>query len=212
MSMRRLGFAAGWLSASLLVVAIAVVAPSAPTSLKLSSARAGTVSIPFPGPGTGGTGCSAGTTVYSFVHSGNSGNLANFTVRQPATPTGGGNQARVTFAAATTGNLITSHASIAIHTSGGNSTTPVELFFSGVSGFTITTSNTLTSDWSPITFTTSDELLVIMDMTGATNMGRQTAGALTYFKGGASYNQTTPGGLATDASTFAITTIEARTC
>lgn len=186
-----------------------------PTTLARS-----TIILPFPGKGTGG-GCGAPSTVFTFSQSTNGGAVTGFSVRQPAAVTGGGNQLRATFAASTVAALATDHVSVGIQSStSAVTTTPTytfpgiaEILFSGASGFSIASSATIVSDWTTFTFTSSNVLIVIMDISASVSAGRQTNGGGLYFKAAAAtYNQAAPAGFSTDTSTFAITTIEARTC
>lgn len=74
---------------------------------------------------------------------------------------GGGSptQVRVTFKAPTLSSLILDHASIGIKAGAGNAwdttATPVELKFSGVSGFNISASASITSDWANLVVSSS---------------------------------------------------------
>jgi hypothetical protein len=85
----------------------------------------------------------------------------------------GGTQVRATFKSGTGGPLTTLHCSIGIRSgSSGTATTatPVELTFSGASGFTIgSASSTITSDWVSLSFSAGDVLVVVQDNASLSN-------------------------------------------
>lgn len=93
----------------------------------------------------------------------------NTTFRNIITLTGGSTGVvRATFAAATNAGLVGLHCSVGISTgdliNGSTIATPVELTFSGGSGFTITSGQTITSDFVNLNFTSSDSLVIIIDV------------------------------------------------
>jgi len=123
-------------------------------------------------------------------------------------------QVRVTFVCSTTAGqrFKTDHCSIGVQ-SGGSSgetiATPVELLFSGASGFDLANAaggTTLVSDWANLSFVSSDNLVVIMDFTAAGSGGfpRFKASAATgcssvFHLAAASYNSATvPAGSTTN--------------
>lgn len=109
-------------------------------------------------------------------------------------------QVRVTFTAGLA-TFILNNASIGISsgTTMITTATPVELLFGGVSGFTILSGATITSDWVNLSgFTASDKLVVVMDysVAGGSSSTDQSGGAgadLWYLFGAfASYNSADP--------------------
>lgn len=87
-------------------------------------------------------------------------------------PSGGGGsptQVRVTFQASTSSPMILDHASIGIQAGAGNAwdttLTPVELKFSGVSGFNISATTTITSDWANLVISSSAGTVASRTMT-----------------------------------------------
>jgi hypothetical protein len=88
--------------------------------------------------------------------------LGNYDIRNVhSSLSGGGSFVRVRFEAPSSGTYALDKASIGIQSSGGDMTaTPVELLFSGVSGFSISNGAQITSDWATLTFTSSSVLLV----------------------------------------------------
>lgn len=116
--------------------------------------------------------------------------------------TGGAlDQVRVRFVSHSGLGWATTNVSIGIWTGVTMKTTatPVELLFSGSSGFSIGSGSTITSDWVNLTgFTSSDKLVVVMDFTSsAVSMRTGVTGVdLNYLFGAvASYNSADPTGL-----------------
>lgn len=94
--------------------------------------------------------------------------------------TASGTQCRVTFKAGTSGAFNTNNCSVGKSAGSGNTTTtPVELKFNGVSGFSLAASATITSDWVqlPDTVTTADSLVVVMDCGATGNAGYNASSA-----------------------------------
>lgn len=119
--------------------------------------------------------------------------------------TAGGTQVRVTFKAPSSGGVSAGHASIGKRTSAYNTvTTPVELKFSGVSGFSIAAGGSLTSDWADLTTATNDVLVTIIDSTSSTQIRTTNAfGAGTHYSlYGPSWNQSNPSGTYEFASQY----------
>lgn len=87
----------------------------------------------------------------------------------PASGGGSPTQVRVTFQASTSSPMILDHASIGIQAGAGNAwdttLTPVELLFSGVSGFSILASATITSDWASLGISSSTGTVASRTMT-----------------------------------------------
>ncbi len=127
----------------------------------------------------------------------------------------------VTFKAASTGTWTVAHASVGIQSSKYNTvSTPVELLFSGSSGFSLAASGTVTSDLTSLTFNKGDTLIVIVDVT--TNNGKMNttggSGERYFLAATSSYNVASPGGswgtsaTAGDVSDISITgTVSAQT-
>lgn len=91
----------------------------------------------------------------------------NYSIRvRTTTLAAGGSQIRVRFVASTAASFSCDNCSIGVASGATDATTatPIELLFSGVSGFTITAGNSLVSDWATLTTTTSNAVVVIMDV------------------------------------------------
>lgn len=170
------------------------------------------------GFGAGG-GFGSPTTIWSATLGTDGSGWENYSVRNLAESlSGGGTQVRVRFVASAAASLTLDHASVGIRTSNADtSATPVELLFSGASGFTITAGNTLTSDWADLTFLSSDTLVITCDVAASNGNPKVTSGGSTNMYARSafdSYNQSsvssfslnTPGGF----RTVAINQIEAR--
>lgn len=108
-------------------------------------------------------------TAWSATLDTNDSGSANYCIRTKAgLLLFGGNQVRVRFVAPTSGsNFTVDNASIGVM---GGATAPdcttdppVELKFSGSSGFNLTAGNTITSDWTDLVTTTSDYVIVNID-------------------------------------------------
>lgn len=134
--------------------------------------------------------------IFTATLSSNDGGNDGLTMRNVCTITGGAlDQIRVTFKSAAAAVLKTDHCAIGIATGTNANTTatPVELKFSGVSGFTISIGASATSDWVNFNgFTSSDKLVPIMDIaaTGGSGNAFVASGPNMFFKSGASYNST----------------------
>lgn len=90
----------------------------------------------------------------------------NYSIRvRTTTLSAGGDQVRVRFATGSSSfDVDNCSVGIANGSTEDTTATPVELLFSAASGFTMSSSSTLTSDWVNLTTTTSDALVVIMDV------------------------------------------------
>ena len=157
------------------------------------------------------------TTVFSATLSSNSSDVNGRSIRQFITPSSNGlGQVRATFKNAGLNTLIVDHASIALlgsATAPNTQNIPTELLFGGVSGFTITSGTSLTSDWLNFSFLSSDELCVILDIHAQSSFLRQAASQTgfvqEYFKAAsASYNLATVTGYSNDATDRGILSIE----
>ena len=148
------------------------------------------------------TSSAAPTAIFTSVGLGHSDSgFGGGSVRNKITISSGSlGRVRATFKAGTGANLVIAHAAIGIFSSGTTVTTatPLELLFSGVSGCTIPTSTTLTSDYVTLAFTGSDKLVVIIDITSgsiADNRTNETNSILMFQIPGATYNQTGEAGM-----------------
>ena len=116
-----------------------------------------------------------------------------------AVTTARGTQVRVTFEAPAAASTKADRASIGVHngTASQTTATPVELLFSGVSGFTITTGGTLVSDWATMVVPEGSKLVVIIDVAAAPASSFRYLGVADghYNKVGASYNEANPSGM-----------------
>lgn len=159
----------------------------------------------------------AAQTIYSATLAVDSTGNENFSFRNLATGlSAGGNQVRVTFEAPSSGSCKVDRASIGVRASNADTTaTPVELLFSGVSGFTISSGGILVSDWANLLFSGSDTLVVVVDIssTNGNLRVRSSGGDSDYEKAAtASYNQATVSGFSLVANrTRTFNKIESRT-
>lgn len=117
----------------------------------------------------------------------------------------GGTQICVTFEAPASGTMNCNNASIGVSngTASQTTATPVELLFSGISGFSIANGATITSDWATLTTTTSDKMVVVIDH-GASSAARKklTGGSDFYKAATASYNSANPTGMTADQGDY----------
>ena len=119
--------------------------------------------VPF--AGAGGLGPIAPTSAFSKTLALNGTIPSNSSVRQVVSPLSvGGNYVRVSFKAGT-GTFGLSNVSIGIQDTTYNTvSTPSELLFNGLGGFSpLAAGDAITSDWAPLTFSPSDNLVVIGD-------------------------------------------------
>ena len=118
-----------------------------------------------------------------------------------STLSAGGAEVRVTFEAPASGSTVADHAAIGVFagTNADTNATPVELKFSGSSGFTITNGAQIVSDWATLTTTTANKLVVIVDHNGSSGGTVRklspVASGNNLYKTGATYTQATPAGL-----------------
>lgn len=116
----------------------------------------------------------------------------------PAAGVASEGQIRVRFTAGSTG-LQVDHASVALlggATFPNVSATPTNLAFSGSAGFNIGNNATITSDWVTFAATSSDQIVVIMDITaggtkGSFRYASEVGATVRYKDASASYNQAT---------------------
>lgn len=120
---------------------------------------------------------------------------------------------RVRFRSSTAAGTSVGHASIGIHGSGVATTaTPVELLFSGVSGFSLSAGQTITSDWAVLSFSLSNNIMVIMDYNGSSLMRNLSGGGVNYYKfGTTSYSTTSPTGFSSQTYLTGVDLIEGMT-
>lgn len=151
--------------------------------------------------GSGGMLAFSSEVAYSVTLTSDGGNGNGASQRILKTLSKGGSFIRVKFNASTANVLQTNHCSIGIRSTTYNTNaTPVELKFSGASGFSISAGQTIMSDWAQLTTAPSDVVVVIMDL-GANAYERYVAGAgiQYYYKATtASYDQASPSGVWTD--------------
>jgi hypothetical protein len=159
------------------------------------------------------------TTIFTDTLNANEGNWNGFSHRQFVPLTGASlGQVRVTFVASNaTSGFQLDHASIAIRGSATKPNTqnvPTELLFAGVSGFTLTVSQTIVSDWLTFSALSTDILAIVMDYHAASCLVRidaaPSAGTNVWYKAAsASYNLASVSGF-TDYGTRleAVTLIE----
>jgi hypothetical protein len=164
----------------------------------------------------------APTTIFSASPAGGSGDDSNdppWTYRNILPITGNAQgQVRATFQSASGGPLTAAHCSIGVWAGSGQAATtatPVELTFSGASGFAIATNSQITSDWVNLAgFTSSNKLVVIFDVGSSNNLNRQwVTASYEYWSGGSnSYNVASPSGLTdTTGVDEGIVSVEVRT-
>lgn len=142
------------------------------------------------------------TNALNGADSGNNG----FSFRNESTNiTISGSRVRVTFTSASNSTWVTSHCSIAKCNSAtppNSDLTPIELLFSGASGFSIAQATSITSDPLNFPINVGDNLIVVMDTTTGneefsttnTNSNNWTKAATT------SYNQATVSGFSNSAN------------
>lgn len=123
-----------------------------------------------------------------------------------------GSRCRVTFNASSGGNLVVDNAAI-VERSGSTAagvTTPTELLFSEASGFSLTASGSITSDWVDFEIDeTKDYLLIIdYDADGASYSRKKDGVGDLYYKSGQSYDTADGSGFSTATVTYAISKIE----
>jgi len=150
------------------------------------------------------------TTVFSATLATNDAGNTGYSFRnRVATIAGGAGQVRVTFEAHSGLGFTVNNVSIGVGVAspapplaGGSNTqaTPVELKFSGSSGFAIAAGSTITSDWANLTFSSGDDLVVIIDFAGSNGNERvlTSGGHLYYEAATATYNSANPGWLSTE--------------
>ena len=110
-------------------------------------------------------------------------------------------QVRVTFQSGSA-NWVVAHAAIGVSVTAvgvgcqQTTATPVELTFSGGSGFNLGSSSNLTSDWVNLSFTGSAILVVITDITsGNEELATGVTGVTSFLNvSGSTYNQANPAG------------------
>ena len=157
------------------------------------------------------------STAWSASLAGNATGYENYSsrVRTTGTLAAGGDQIRVRFVASTAGSFSCDNCSIGISAGANDNTTatPVELLFSGSSGFTISAAGTLVSDWVNLTTTTSDDVVVIMDKSSTNgNVRYSVSGAGVHHTSSSanSYNVVAPGYSASGLALFGFDLIEVR--
>jgi hypothetical protein len=148
-------------------------------------------------PGGGGGGPTTLFAASPALNANDSNPNTSFRICTPITGSSG-TQIRATFQASTATGLTTGHCSIGKREAAeplyANTTaTPLELLFSGGSGFAISAGASITSDWQTIsgfTLTTGDEAVVIFDGTSPAGQRFNNAntGVETFYQGGTSWN------------------------
>lgn len=127
----------------------------------------------------------------------------------------GGSQIRVRFVASSTGSYIAPHCSVGKMATAPSMSTnpPVELLFSAVSGFSLTSGQTITSDWANLSTVAGDNLIVDIDATTDNARDSAAGGDDAYQKSGASdYNTATVSGYTLNsARVIGLNLVEVRT-
>lgn len=154
-------------------------------------------SLPLLGAGTTTSGGGGPTTLFSASPALNTNDTNVNTSFRICCPITGNSitKIRATFAASSATGFATGHCSIGkrnpaeIPLYANTLSTPLELLFSGNSGFSISSGSMITSDWSTISgfsLTTGDEAVVIFDTTtpGGQRMNNANIGVETFFKTG----------------------------
>jgi len=116
------------------------------------------------------------TTVFSQALDTNGTGAENYSIRTVCrNMNGAGNSVTVTFNGSTAGTFTVDNASIGIQSSQYNTvSTPVELKFSGVSGFSLSAGSSITSDAATLTVARGDSIVVVMDLSATGGNGRRT--------------------------------------
>lgn len=154
------------------------------------------------------------STIFTQVLSNSNTGNASTSFRQQVTITAASlGQVRCTFQAGQTSpGWSTANCSIGVAATAPNTAaTPIELLFSGVSGFSIAANATITSDWANLSALITDTLVVVMDTSanGTIEIATGVTGANTFFKGGASFNASSVSGYSQIASdVFGVNLIE----
>lgn len=183
--------------------------------------RAGSLSLMGVGKPAGGGGP---TTLFSASPALNANDVNTGTSFRICCPITGSSstQIRATFQASTTTGLTTGHCSIGkrdpaeVPNYPNTLATPLQLLFSGGSGFSIGSSASITSDWltlSGFSLTTGDQAVVIFDATtpGGQRFNNANTGVTTFYQSGSSWNVADTIGLGfTDISNtnYAIVSVE----
>lgn len=140
-------------------------------------------------------------------------------VRNVLPITGGAqSQIRVTFNASASAAFKTDHCSIGIWagTNADTTATPTELTFSGGHGFSLTSGQSITSDWVNFSgFTIANKLVPIFDVNSAAGSGNfrdsATVGNTNWFAAGVSWNVAAPAGFSSQINVnIAVSLIETR--
>lgn len=149
--------------------------------------------------------------VWSATLGTSSNNFQNYCIRTVAgSLSGGGDEVRVRFVASASQGLFIDNASIGVlgGATAPNCTTspPVELKFSGASGFTVAAGGTMVSDWAVLPFLSSDTLIVTADH-GTTASGHQegagNTGSVSWFRAAYNgYNLATVSGMTSSAAGY----------
>lgn len=144
------------------------------------------------------------TTIYTATLTGDNPSIDGYSHRMQCPVTGSAiTQVRVSIKATSAQTLVVAHASIGINNGGGSTTaTPVELLYSGASGFTIGPGLTKTSDWLNFTgISPGTDAMVIYDITsGGVAMGTATGTTLWYRVAFASYNSSSGASFSSSAN------------
>ncbi|MCC6946394.1 MAG: discoidin domain-containing protein [Bradyrhizobiaceae bacterium] len=108
----------------------------------------------------------------------------------------GGEYLRIRFVAPTNGPFNVNNAAIGIQSSGASTTsTPVELLFSGASGFSLAAGESVWSDPLPLSFSAADNLVIIFDIdTGNPRVANSGADGAYYKAATVSYDQASGSG------------------
>jgi hypothetical protein len=136
--------------------------------------------------GFGAGGPTNPVTMFSATLDSNAAGSGNSSSRQTVTNSSAvsGTQVRVRFQGPSSGTLNVDNASVGIRSGATANTvaTPVELKFSGVSGFSLSATAEITSDWADLVIGSSDELIVVNDHGGTSTERYVLATGPNYFK------------------------------
>jgi hypothetical protein len=134
------------------------------------------------------------TTIYSASAPGANAGNTGFSFRVPyAISAASLGQVRVTFQASSAAVFSCGHCSVGVAATSPNTVaTPVELTFTGSSGFSISNSGTIVSDWVNLSALITDHLTVVVDCTSSDQPITSDATVTLYQKSATtSYNQAT---------------------
>lgn len=156
--------------------------------------------------------------IWSETLDADSANVGDYSLRQIISSivgTGPWNEIRVTFQAGAATGLSADNCAVGIRSGSSDDTmaTPTELLFSGGSGFSISAGQEITSDWLSFSFTHTDELLVVNDVSSGTQVVRYLGSGADgdYLSAGSNtYNTATVSMSSGGSRAFGVNKVEAR--